>query len=360
MWFSKKTKNDEKNILYVSVDGRSIAVGFYTGNVCHYSERRIQIAGETKRPIEILFKDILFAFKHVNTRKIDEIQVILDIPWVKEIPTSVKEKRLKPFVVADKVIQDLIKKETDSKKNTLDKNDAFLGFYIENIKLNGYTYKEYTGKITDEIEVFLTRFSGEKEIMDLIESSIKSFWNKTHISFITSSELLFKKSLELNPVNDIFVHLGSTHTNFRIYSESVLSKSININFGFQNIVQKLDEIWKTDSAESKHWISLLINKELNNEEETRISNDIQKCLLEMRQCMEDVIKSGVMLSLERPMHVSGIDNIWANLFSYAFKHKFFGEIFPHTETTIVDILNKEDKDSKGDSLIALYVEQINK
>ncbi len=357
MWFRKKPNINEENILYVSVDGRSIAVGFYTGLECHYSERRIQIAGETQRPIEILFKDILYAFKHVNTRKIDKIKVILDIPWIKEDSYSIKEKRLKPFLVTEKTVTDMVAKDFERRVKK-DENLANLGFIIENIKLNGYTYKDYSGKITDEVEIYLTSFHGDKEIMNLVESSIKSFWNKTRIEFTTSGELLFKRGIRENPVNDMFIHLGSTHTNIKIFSESILSKSMNVDFGFQNIIQKLDELWKTSSSETKHWISMLLNKELSQEEETRVANDIRSSFTVLIDKLKEMEKSGVLLVLERPVHITGIDHIWNELVEYGFKEKFFGEVFPQAETTKIDVLHIEEKGSKGDSLISLYVEEI--
>ncbi len=359
MWFKKNRNKDEENVLYVSVDGRSIGVGFYTGNVCHYSERRIQVAGETTRPIEILFKDILYAFKHVNTRTIDRIEVILENPWVKEISYSIKDKRLRPFVVTDKTINELIKK--DSSKNKQDIADAVdLGYFLESVKLNGYNYKDYLNKITDEIELHVTRFYGDKATIDIVDSGIKSFWNKTKISFTTGNEFLFKIASQNNLTNEMYVSLGSTHFSMRIYSQGIVNKSSSVAFGFQNIIQKLGEIWQTNSTETKHWLDMLVNGELSDEESTRVSADIKNAIIPMCDLLIESSKSGLSLELERPIVVTGIDRSWNELFVYMYKNKFFGEIFPHAEGSKIVILNTKENKTKSDILIALYVEEITK
>ncbi len=353
MWFSKPKNPDERNVLYIAIDGRSIGIAFYIGTDCVYGERRIHILGESERPIEVLFKDIIFAFKHTIPNKIDEIIVILESPWVKELQSSIKEKRLRPFQIEDKTIERIIQKD-----KSMNKQGGFskeLGYSIENVKLNGYTYKDPIGKITEEIEILITRFWGDEDIINLVDKILKDFWNRTKIKYTSGGKYIFKIGKKLNVANDMYISLGSTDTTIRIYSQGVVSQKILIPFGFQNVLQNLGALWKTMSTETKNWIDLFIENNLSSKESKRIENDIVSAVISYYHLMND---AGNSLALERPITIFGADKTWNKLFIYLLKHKYFGEIFPHIDTTNIIDITSEVTDKEVDALIGSYVDLI--
>ncbi len=359
MWGRNTNNKNKRNILYVSLDGRSIGIAFYTGKECTYSERRIHVTGETDRPIEELFKDIILAFKNKNTSKLDEIIVLLESPWVREISSTIKDKRSKAFEIRANTVSDIIKKDNNSKAKDPDFGQD-LGYSVECVKLNGYTYSDPIGKETEEIEIAITRFLGDKDIIELVNSMVVEFWNKTKITYQSGANFIMQIAKEKKVKNDMYISLGATDTCIRIYSQGIVNKKIIIPFGFQNILEKLDSIWNTESGETKHWIELFITKSLKEDELKRIDGDIRDVISRLVTLLLNAEKNGALLSLERPIKIYGGDKSWSDFFIFLLKNKYFGEVFPHIESTQITELSSELKDIKGDSLIALYSSVISK
>ncbi len=357
MWGRNTIDKNKRNILYVSLDGRSIGIAFYIGPECYYSERRIHVTGETDRPIEELFKDIILAFKNKNTTKIDEIIILLESPWVREISTTIKEKRSKSFEIKPNTVSEIIKK--DSITNVKDPDfGQDLGYSVECIKLNGYTYTDPIGKETEEIEISITKFLGDKDIIELVNGMIVEFWNKTKITYLSGANFIMQIAKEKNVKNDMYISLGATDTCIRIYSQGIVNKKIIIPFGFQNVLEKLDNVWKTESAETKHWIELFIAKSLKDDEQSRIDKDVREIISKLVNLMLNAEKNGALLSLDRPIKIYGGDKSWSEFFMFLLKNKYFGEVFPHIENIQVTELSKELPNIKGDALIALYASVI--
>jgi hypothetical protein len=354
MFFNKPKETNKENILYISIDGRSIGLAFYTGKHCHYSERRIHISGETVKPIETLFKDIFYAFKHTNNKIIDEIIIILESPWVKEKNITIKESRQKAFQITEKTINEIINKNKKVEQN----KDPELGLVVENVKLNGYKYENPIGKITEEIEIAVTHFHGDPEIISFFEESIKNFWGKTKITFMAGAEYIFNIAKENKVQNDMYMYLGTTDILMRLYSQGIVNKKITIPFGFQHLLERLNNTWSTNSTETKHWLELFISDSLNEDEKKRIEGDIRSTILAMVNLFNNSNKEGSPLSLERPISIYGGDKIWNDVFFYLLKNKYFGSIFPNIENTEIKPLESKIKDIKGDTLIAIYVNSI--
>lgn len=352
MFFKRDKNPDEQNNLYISIDGRSIGISFYTGFICDYSDRRIHIAGETVRPLESLFTDILYGFKHENKKPIDNIYVVLENPWVKEIYTTIKEKRQKPFEVTNTIINDLVNK--DIKNNTTTANDVALSYAIEHIKLNGYSYDEPVGKISEEIEISLTKFYGDKEIIEITHKTINEFWNKTKITYVSGPEYLFKIGKNLCALNDMFVMLGSTDTTIRLYSQCVITEKIVIPYGYQNLLQKLNLKWGTISSETVNWLNMFINNSLDEKEKLRIESDLREAIIEYIDLFNKANYRKTSFVLERPITIFGADDTWNKLLIYMLKNKYFGEIFPHIDNSNIVNISDKIRDLKGDLLIGVY------
>ncbi len=352
MFFKRNKNPDEQNNLYISIDGRSIGISFYTGFICDYSDRRIHIAGESVRPIEALFTDILYGFKHENKKPIDNIYVILENPWVKEVYTTIKDRRLKPFVVTESTISDLINK--DIKNNQNDNKNVGLSYAVEHIKLNGYSYDEPVGKISEEIEISLTKFYGDKEIIDTTQKIVNDFWNKTKISYVTGPEYLFKIGKNLCALNDMFIMLGSTDTTIRLYSQCIVTEKIIIPYGYQNLLQKLNQKWSTASTDTANWLNLFLKNSLDEKEKNRIESDLKEAILDYIDLFNKANYQKTSFILERPITVFGADDNWNKLLIYMLKNKYFGEIFPHIENSNIVNITDKIRDLKGDLLIGVY------
>ncbi len=350
MLFSKRL-NSIKSTIYISIDGASIGVALYNGNTCSYSDRRIHIEGETIKPIEVLLRDSLYALKHQNLKPIESIIVILESPWVKEKSIIIKEKRLKPFQISRKLIDELIKKDLQSKEEI--SSNIPLSYTIENIKLNGYIYDEPMGKITDEVEIIFTKFFGDKDIINIVDNSIKMFWNKTYIKYVSGAEFIFRIGKDLGATNDLYISLGSTDTILRTYSQGMISEKITLPFGFQNIIKSLSIAWSSNSKEVTHWLDLFLQKSLNPEESKRIEKDILEAAKDLIKAFEDASQKSANISLERPIALISGNETWSKLMSYMLKEKYFGSIFPYIENVPIQNLCQRVPNVVGDQLIAL-------
>lgn len=352
MWFLKKKKDTAaKNTVYVSIDGASIGVALYQSGTCLYSDRRIHIEGETLRPIKELLRDAFYALKHQNAKIVTEVTVILESPWVKEISVSAKEKRQRPFQVTEKLVEELITKDG---KTPEDPNFGVpLGYILENIKLNGYAYSEPVGKITDEIEIIFTKFFGDTDIVKIIDDTIKIFWNRSHIRYLSGAESVFRIGKELGATNDMYISLGSTDTVLRLYSQGMIMEKVTIPFGFQHFLKNLSLAWNTTSKEAIHWVDLFLDKSLSQPEMQRIETDIRAAAKELFEDFDSASKKTATISLERPISILGGDETWNKLMGTMLKEKYFGPIFPHIENTPVYNLCQKIPNANGDKLIAL-------
>lgn len=349
--FFKKNKN--KNILFLSIDGKSIGISFYKNNECIYSDRRINISNNSLKPISIFFNDIFYAFKHQNISIVDEIVVILESPWIEEKSIKIKESRKKSFKIRPDLINSIIKTEN---KNDVSKNIR-INYVIENIKLNGYNYLDPINKNAHELEIFLTKFYADPEIINFIKDLIKNFWNKTPVSFITGSQYIFNIAKNLKVHNDLYVYLGSTDTILRIYSQGVVLKKIRIPYGFEHLLKELNQIWSTETLETNHWLDIFIKNELNEIETQRIKDDIRKAIFVLNNELNTLNTDNYILSIERPIKIYGSNSLWNKVFIFILRNKYFGEVFSNIEETeIKDLSSVEKKDNnKKDDLINFYI-----
>jgi hypothetical protein len=349
MWFKKRQKSTETTTLYLSIDGCSIGLSLYTNNICSFSDRRIHVHGEDNIPIEGLLKDILYGFKYSYPKPFHQIFVILESPWIIEKSLDIKEKRMTPFVINQEIINNLINKQEENNKTTF----YDLPYVVERVALNGYVYPDPVGKITKEIEISITKFSADKEIIEFLDNEIKQFWNKTKITYLSGPLLISNIGKNLMATNDIFVNLNSTNTVIHLYSTGVIKSNIIIPIGFQHILQGLNNKWKTTNEESINWIDLFLNKTLNEQELTRITGDLRYIVsIYIDSFANSEIKTNFII--ERPINILGGNVIWNKLFTYLLKEKFFGEIFPHIDTTVIKDIADNLNDLKGDRLIAIY------
>ncbi|OGI78143.1 hypothetical protein A3C57_00535 [Candidatus Nomurabacteria bacterium RIFCSPHIGHO2_02_FULL_33_12] len=349
MWFKKRQKSTETTTLYLSIDGCSIGLSLYTNNICNFSDRRIHVMYEDNIPIEALLKDILYGFKYSYPKPFDQIFVILESPWIIEKSLDIKEKRMTPFVINQEIINNLINKQEENNKTTF----YDLPYVVERVALNGYVYPDPIGKITKEIEISITKFSADKEIIEFLNKEIKEFWNKTKIIYLSGPLLISNIGKNLIATNDIFVNLNSTNTVLHLYSTGVVNGNIIISFGLQHILQGLNNKWKTTNEESLNWIDLFLNKTLNEAELSRITADLR---LVIAPYIDSFTKKDFKTNfiIERPINILGGNVIWNKLFTYLLKEKYFGELFPHIDTTVIKDISDGLNDLKGDRLIAIY------
>lgn len=352
MFFNFKNKEVEKNILYLSVDASSIGIALYNNKDCVYSDRRIHIQNQEIKPMETLFKDMLYAFKHNQNKKFSEIKVILEYPWVNEVPLCIKETKNKPFTVTEKFIEEIIKKEKipkDGLNLTYDLSES-----IESVTLNGYLYKDPIGKITKDIQICMTKFFADEKMMHFINQNLKDFWDKTPISYMAGGQLIYQISKKLDVKNDIYITLGTTNTNIKTYSQGEIDERILISFGFQEIVQNLIKKWNKSPMEINQWIDLLVNKNLNPKDQIKIEDDIKESLLLYINNFDKIAQTKLTFAIQRPIFIVGPEYSWNLLFIYALKEKYFAHIFPHIENTKIYNLTDKISNIKGDPLIALY------
>lgn len=354
MWFKNKNQINNKNIIYVSIDGASIGVQSQFGTQIIYSERRMHSGNAKDMPMSMLLRDTLYALKHAHNKTIDEIIVILESPWVKELSISIKEKRLKPWEVTETAIATLIKKDQTVPKDSL--FSKLLTHTIEQVKLNGYVYENPVGKITDEIKIEITKFFADEQIIALLNEHLENFWNKTPVIFKAGPEYVHNLRKEHTSGNELSIFLGSTETILRIYGTQTLHNKITIPFGLQQMLKNLSTAWSTTQKETLHWIELLIDKTLSIDESKRIEESIRSALIPLVEGLTEASTTLTNFSLQRPIKIFGVYHDWNKIMIYLLREKYFGAVFPHIDTTEVKEFSDSNlaENSKGDSLISIY------
>mgnify|MGYP000045832190 CR=1 FL=1 len=352
MWFKfKKDKIQNKNILYLSIDGRSIGMSLYTGNNLIFTDRKIYIKTETHKSIELLFTEFLKSFKNSHSILLDEICVILENPWVTENQAHIKEKRLSPFVVTQNVIDNLVNRNTDG---TMNKNS--IPYIFEKIVIDGHIDNSPIGKTVNEIEISLTKFNEDTEFALFIDRKIKELWNKTQITYTAGISYAINIAKKYKAKNDIYITLGSSSTTIRFYAMGIIHNVINIPYGFQNILESLGFNWQTSSFETRNWLNLFLDKKLSAIDYNRINNDIRMAFMPFVNNFSKIIENNETPQALRPIKIFGISRTWNRLFNHLLlEDEYFTKVFPHIKNTAIIDIAENLHNVSGDRLISTYI-----
>ena len=362
--FSKK-KEVLRSKAYIHIDGRSIGIVLCNltekGSKIVYAHRAIHIKGQNFRDIEMILRDSLYAIRHNQDGYVlSDIICIFDEPWVSEKITSVKEKRTKAFEVTDKFLDELAQKEfdrTNTKENTVLMSD----YIVEHVTLNGYTYAHPVGKITEAAEVSLTAFTVDKSLGELVANIIKDIFPLAQQRVVIGNKLIIQNIK--NKEQDSFVHvlLLSTQTIFRMYSKSIITEKVSNNYGYHEFIEQITGLWNMHSYEAENWLRAFMNKTLNQDEHTKIENDIRTVFINFNQSLIKDITDHNLFLLERPYYIQGSFDLWNNIFMYAIHNGFFGELIPHSEKLHIQIEPQTVQDTiTVDAILNTYIDILEK
>ncbi len=352
MWFKfKKDKIQNKNILYLSIDGRSIGMSLYNGNNLSFTDRKIYIKTETHKPIELLFTEFLKDFKNTHPILLDEICVILEYPWVNETQVHIKEKRLSPFVITQNVIDNLVNRDSNG---VINKNNS-IPYIYEKIIIDGHISNDPIGKTVNEIEISLTKFNEDTDFTLFIDKKLKELWNKTNITYTAGQAYIINIAKKYKARNDIYLTLGSNNTTIHFYSMGVIHNVVNIPYGFRNILESLGFNWQTSSFETRNWLNLFLDKKLSTIDHNRINNDIRMAFLPFMNSFDKINDDSVPKAL-RPIKIFGISRTWNRIFTYLLlEDEYFTKVFPHIKNTAIIDIAENLHNVSGDRLVSTYI-----
>jgi hypothetical protein len=343
-WLLNTSNKRPKNILYLSIDMRSIGIAFYSNDQCLFYDRKFYLNNQTIKPIEFLFKESLFEFKKNNNFILDEICVILEYPWVKESHSHIKETRLQEFVVTKSFLNSLINKDFANTKNY---NHPYI---IEKVLLDGSIYKEPLNKTAKEIQIYLTKFIEDSEFTLFIKNTIEDIWNKTKIVFTFGGEFIINHSLNQIKTNDVYITLGSFDTGIKLYQANTIHSSVMIPFGFCNVLEDLGQKWNTDSFSTISWINLFLKEKLNPDETLRIKNDINYAFLPFLNSLNTIeIFNSDIPQAKRPIKIFGLHKVWNDLFLYLLN--------TYVDKKHLNIKNTDIINEHGDRLVDFYIKE---
>ncbi len=178
----------------------------------------------------------------------DEIVCFLESPWYATQVRTVRITKNTPFVVTEKLIKDLVSKETDlfqkeelSQYGQSENDSLIVERELEAIRLNGYPSSEPYGKKVREIDLSIVISFGPRVLMKAIQAEVASIFHRTDIRFQTfayaGSSIV--QDLFISHDQFLFADVGGEMTDIVLVKDNTYREAISFPWGTRTLLRSL-------------------------------------------------------------------------------------------------------------------------
>ncbi|MCR4283914.1 MAG: hypothetical protein NUV64_01160 [Parcubacteria group bacterium] len=246
----------------------------------------------------------------------------------------IKVSREKPFEINKKLLDDLIREETEIFKKTYVKElgssslsgevDPF-GHNVMKSVLNGYDTLNPLGKKARQLDLYVYMSMGKAKVKEKIEDIVNESFAGSPIIFSTFPFVIFNilKGLTDNREGFIFVDIAGEVTDISLVKRGVLQETVSFPLGKNFVLRKIGKALNTLIRETA---SVLSRIERGHSEESA-TKKISKAMTEAKDEWCDVLKTAVeeiaeTSPLPQNLFLVGNDKI-VEEFSSCIKDDFF-------------------------------------
>lgn len=178
----------------------------------------------------------------------DEIICFLESPWYATQVRNVRVTKNTPFLVTEKLVKDLVKRETDLfEKEELvsyqeDENDSMI---IERelgaIRLNGYSVNNPYGKKVRELDLSVIISFSPRSLISQIQQEIAAIFHRTNCTFQTFAYAGSSITQDLFISDDqfLFVDVSSEMTDVVVVKDSAYREAISFPYGTHTLIRAI-------------------------------------------------------------------------------------------------------------------------
>jgi len=236
--------------------------------------------------IETMLRTLKKSAEHMVSQNIgspNEIICFLESPWYVAQARTIRSAKNTPFQVTEKLVKELIKKETE-----LFDREELAGYResgsesiivereITDIRFNGYSVTEPYGKKVREISINLIFSVSPKELISQIQTTISSVFHRTSISFRTFAYAGSTITRDLFTMNDsfLFADIGGEMTDIVLVKENAYTEAISFPWGTHSLLRAIADKSSISIDEARSILSLYTSGKM----EAGLQRKIEKTL----------------------------------------------------------------------------------
>lgn len=191
--------------------------------------------GTLKQSAEKASKEGLVLYKH-DTKTPIKTYIFLGSPWYMPTYSKAEMSKEKSFVISE----DLVKKISEEKFDSENKDNLIIEHKIISVKANGYDVLTVKNQKVDEI-VVASLFSGApKKLLGQIESMIKLSIVHTDFIYHTTAQVVFPIAKELIKKDDFVIYIPEHEvSDLVVVRHGHIEKMVTIPFGKHSPVRAL-------------------------------------------------------------------------------------------------------------------------
>ncbi len=187
----------------------------------------------------------------------DRVYAVLSAPWYASQSRTILYNKKPAFVVTEKLVAELIKKETDFFKESLSTQIEGESYIIENttqsISLNGYSIHDPFGKKAEEIKISQFISLSPRHVIEAIHEEVEQIYHQKKIQFSSGGACSFVALRDAFPSEESFmiVSVGSEVTDVVLVRNHTLSTSFTFPKGTHSVYRAIAESLSLDVSEAK-------------------------------------------------------------------------------------------------------------
>lgn len=218
-----------------------------------------------------------------------KVVCFLSSPWYTSQNRTITFSKNTPFVLNQKMIDDLVAKEIKlfeidhlQKYETETSKPRIIESKITQIMLQGYKVENPIGKKVEQIEMSLFLSVSPGKITESIEKEVFQIFHLPKVqfaSFIFSSYAV-ARDLFSEKENFLLIDIGGEITDIAIIKNDVLLESISFPVGSNFILRKISEVLGKSIIESKSLLNMCLDDQLNNTEKEKVFKPLHKAKID--------------------------------------------------------------------------------
>ncbi len=195
----------------------------------------------------------------------DEILCFLESPWYAAQARTVRVMKNVPFLINEKLITDLVRRETDlfdreelSSYRASNNEAVLIEREITQIRLNGYPVAMPYGQKVKEISVSLVYSISPKTIIDQIRTIIGNSFHRKDISFRTFgyAGAHITRDLFISHDHFLFINIGGEMTDIVLVKDNAYVETASFPWGTNTVLRMFSTATGLTLEEARARLSL--------------------------------------------------------------------------------------------------------
>lgn len=258
----KRSQSKHKRVLVVDIGSSSTAASLvdisasldgivHTPTILASFRNSFVIENEVRYEdlVDLIRKSLFASLGNIIDSKIgspSEIYVVLNAPWYASQTRTISFKKTTPFVISEKMVNELSEKEVKLFK------DSHLQEYggdkpqivektVQGITLNGYVVRNPFGKKTQELSLSLFLSIAPSHMMEMIHETIEKTFHisEVHFSTFAAGAMSTFNEAFISETDYLVLHIGNEVSEVSLVKNSFLSRTLTFPVGSHSMFRAM-------------------------------------------------------------------------------------------------------------------------